>query len=395
MLYEEKANDQEFDVLCQDVASAVSMHPEFVSLLQLVGRQEHVSAVINSCGLRLVWDKILEKVDLSHIVKVIGGGRIADGLVVTAAVKAALVDHLRDLHGMYVWAFEDSPLDLEMLSRADQAIVIVGEEQTRSKNMDGALSDAILNGGLRARQTLLPSHAPPRLDSTRVPLIQLTAPNFLSSILHRRPSQHTVPQLIHATEKKAAKLLMTPMRDAKLAGPALREAHRRIGWYLATEFLADVIGIEEYPIGHVQGHPTSDYRLLHEERITIVALMRGGEPMALRVNDALPLAMFVHASRPEEILLHHLQRQLTLVLVDSVVNSGKTVALFLQHVRNLHACIRIVIIAGVVQEKSPFVQALKHHAKVSLVALRRSENKFTGSGNTDTGNRLFNTTRLL
>lgn len=399
LLYEETANDQEFDVLCQDVASAVSMHPEFVSLLQLVGRQEHVGAVIVSCGLRLVWDKILEKEGLSHTVKVIGGGRIADGLVVTAAVKAALVDHLRDLHGMYVWAFGDSPLDLEMLSKADQAIVIVGEEQTRSKTMDGALSNAIHNGGLRARQTLLPSHAPPRLDSTTIPLLQLTAPNFLDSILCRRRSQHTGLQLLHATEKKAAKLLMTPMRDAKLAGPALREAHRRVGWYLATEFLADVIGIEEYPIGHVQGHPTTGYRLLHEERITIVALMRGGEPMALGVNDALPLAMFVHASRPEDILLHHLQRQLTLVLVDSVVNNGKTVAHFLQHVRNLHACIRIVIIAGVVQAQSitegPFAQAFNRHAKVSLIALRLSENKFTGSGNTDTGNRLFNTTHLL
>lgn len=397
LLYEEAANDQEFDALCQDVASAVSMHPEFVSLLQLVGRQEHVGAVIVSCGLRLVWDKILDREGLSNTVKVIGGGRIADGFVVTAAVKAALVDRLRDLYGMYVWAFGDSPLDLGMLNKADQAIVIVGEEHTRSKKMDAALANAIHYGGLRARQTLLPSHASPRLDAIRLPLIQLTAPDFLNSILCRR-SQHAGRQVLQATEKNATKLLMTPMRDAKLAGPVLREAHRRVGWYLATELLADVIGIEEYPIAHVQGHPTSGYRLLHEERITIVALMRGGEAMAFGVNDALPLAMFVHASRPEDIMLHHVQGQLTVVLVDSVVNSGKTAAQFLQHVRNLHAFIRIVIVAGVVQAQSitegPFAQALNHHAKVSLVALRLSDNKFTGKGNTDTGNRLFNTTRL-
>lgn len=397
LLYEEAANDQEFDALCQDVASAVSMHPEFVNLLQLVGRQEHVGAVIVSCGLRLVWEKILEREGLSNTVKVIGGGRIADGFVVTAAVKAALVDRLRDLYGVYVWAFGDSTLDLAMLNKADQAIVIVGEERTRSKKMDAALSNAIHYGGLRARQILLPSHASPRLDTITLPLIQLNAPEFLNSILCRRP-QRAGQQVLHATEKNAAKLLMTPMRDAKLAGPVLREAHRRVGWYLATELLADVIGIEEYQIAHVQGHPTSGYRLLHEERITIVALMRGGEAMAFGVNDALPLAMFVHASRPEDIMLHHLQGQLTIVLVDSVVNSGKTVAQFLQHVRNLHAFIRIVIIAGVVQAQSitegPLAQALNRHAKVSLVALRLSENKFTGRGNTDTGNRLFNTTRL-
>lgn len=397
LLYEETANDQAFDELCQDVASAVSMHPEFVSLLKLVGRQEHVGAVVVSCGLRLVWDEILKKEGLSNTVQVIGGGRIADGFVVTAAVKAALVNRLRDVYGMYVWAFGDSPLDLGMLHKADQAIVIVGEEQTRSKTMDAALSRAFYNDGLRARQTLLPSHASPRMDTIRIPLIQLTAPNFLNSILCRR-SQHAGLQFLHATEKNAAKLLMTPMRDAKLAGPVLREAHRRVGWYLATELLPDVIGIEEYSIAHVQGHHTSGYRLLHEEKITIVALMRGGEAMALGLNDALPLAMFVHASRPEDIMLHHLKGQRTIVLVDSVVNSGKTVAQFLQHVRNLQVFIRIVIVAGVVQAQSiadgPFAQELNRHTKVSLVALRSSKNKFTGKGNTDTGNRLFNTTRL-
>ena len=188
------------------------------------------------------------------------------------------------------------------------------------------------------------------------------------------------------------------MRDAKFAGPALREAHRRVGWYLATEFLADVIGIEEYPIPHVQGHHTSGYRLFHEQQTSIVALMRGGEAMALGVNEAFPLAMFIHASRPEDIMLHHLQGQRTVVLVDSVVNSGKTVVQFVQHVRSLHAAIRIVVLAGVAQAQTvsggSLTQALARHAKFSLVALRLSDNKFTGRGTTDTGNRLFNTTHL-
>jgi hypothetical protein len=46
--------------------------------------------------------------------------------------------------------------------------------------------------------------------------------------------------------------------------------------------------------------------------------------MALGVNEAFPYAMFVHAEHPEDIEPHHLQR--TVVLVDSVMNSGKTVA---------------------------------------------------------------------
>jgi uracil phosphoribosyltransferase len=375
----------------------VTMHPEFVSLLQLVAEQEHVGAVIVSCGLRRVWDKVLEREGLSKTVKVIGGGRIADGFIVTAAVKAALVARLRDVHQMYVWAFGDSLLDLEMLSKADQAIVVVGEEQTRSKTMDAALMNAIDNGGLRARQVVLPINASPRLDTTKLPLVQLTEHEFVDSVLCRR-SRHAGIQVLHATGRNAAKLLMTPMRDAKVAGPALRESHRRVGWYLATEFLADMIGIEEYPIMHVQGYHISGYRLSHEQQTSIVALMRGGEAMALGVNEAFPLAMFVHASRPDDIMLHHLQGQLTVVLVDSVVNSGKTVVQFVQHVRNLHATIRIVVIAGVVQtqsiSKGSLVQTLARHVKISLVALRLSDNKFTGRGTTDTGNRLFNTTHL-
>lgn len=60
-----------------------------------------------------------------------------------------------------------------MLREGDEAIVVVGEEQTRSKTMDTVLADAIGNHGLRAHQTLLPSHAPPRLDTARLPIFKI------------------------------------------------------------------------------------------------------------------------------------------------------------------------------------------------------------------------------
>lgn len=79
-------------------------------------------------------------------------------------------------------------------------------------------------------------------------------------------------------------------------------------------------------------------------------------------------------------------------------NSGKTVVQFVQHVRNLHVTIRIVVLTGVAQAQSvseaSLPKALTRHAKLSLVALRLSGNKFTGRGTTDTGNRLFNATHL-
>lgn len=59
--------------------------------------------------------------------------------------------------------------------------------------------------------------------------------------------------------------------------------------------------------------------------------------------------------------------------------------------------VRIILVAGVVQEQ---VLSPEHELgqmireDVALVALRRSENKYTGTKGSDTGNRLFNTTYL-
>ncbi|OJD26205.1 hypothetical protein ACJ73_02423 [Blastomyces percursus] len=395
--YEEIVGDQEFDDLCEVVASVVAMYPEFVSLLRMVAGKEHVRAVVVTCGLRRVWEKVLEREGLSKMVEVIGGGRISDGFVITGAVKGALVTRLQRVHRKYVWAFGDSPLDLDMLIKADRAIIVVGKENPRSKSMDAALMAAIDKDSLRGCQVVLSCNAPPRLNTNKLPLIQLTEQGFIDSVLCRR-SPHAIPQFIHATDRGAAKLLMTPMRDATNFGPVLREAHRGVGRYLGTEFLTDLIGVEEYPIPHVQGNNTSGYRLVGEQQTLIVALMRGGEPMAVGVNEVFPLAMFLHANCADDITINHLRGRCTVVLVDSVVNSGGTVMQFVEHIRKLHATIRIVVVAGVVQAEfisrgSP-ATALACYPNLNIVALRLSNNKFTGRGSTDTGNRLFNTIHI-
>ncbi|OJD37418.1 uracil phosphoribosyltransferase [Diplodia corticola] len=395
LLNEQATDDKEYEALCQDVASEVTMYPEMVSLLQSVSQQEHVGVCLVSCGLRRVWDIVLEREGFSDTVRVIAGGRIADGLVVTPAVKAAMVVRLRNVHRMYVWAFGDSPLDLEMLKEADQAVVVVGDKSSRSKSMDVALSVAINQGGLQARQVLLPNSVSPRLDPATLPVAEVTEAGLISSILRRR---HAFSVFL-ATDKNAAKLLATRMRDSSVAGPALREAHRRAGAYLATEYLSSVIGVEERGISHVLGHISKGYQLRHEAETTIVAAMRAGEPMASGVNEVIPLAMFVHASGPESIEAHHLQGQHQVLLVDAVINTGKTILELVRAIRKLNPDIRIIIVAGIVQAEcispdTPFYKTLADCGSISIVALRSSDTKFTGSGGTDTGNRLFNTTHL-
>ncbi|KAJ7265019.1 uracil phosphoribosyltransferase-domain-containing protein [Mycena rebaudengoi] len=389
----EAVDEGKFDNYCEQAASAVTIHPEILSLLK-EATERRVGAVIITCGVRLIWEKILHVAGLSQTVKVIGGGRIQDQLVITGRMKRELVARLKSVHQVCVCAFGDSSLDLPMLKEAEKAIVVVGEEHTRSRSMDTALLDAIVNDGLQANQWLLPSNATPRLDTDLLPLLKIDGSNFIDSVVRL----FGLRRVLHATEEYAAKLLMTPMRDARISGPELQEAHGRVGWYLATTFLPKLVGLEEVPIPHVQGNQTTGHRLRHEKKTAIVALMRGGEPMALGVYKALPLAMFVHAKKPEELNNEHLEGRETVLLVDSVVNSGKSVEEFVQHIRALDSTVRIVVIAGVIQAQSLsdgiLGDILARDDNVGFVSLRLSDNKYTGKGTTDTGNRLFNTTHL-
>lgn len=392
LLYNDLGDEKTFDALCSTVASQVTVRPEFIKLLQRIAKGPHVGAIVVTCGLRLVWQKVLKYLGLSDIVRVVGSGPELSGCVVTPSIKADVVKCLQEFHNMYVWAFGDSPLDLPMLKQADQALVIVGEQQKRSKSMEAKLKHAIDHCGLQARQVLLSGNTSPLLDKSKLPIVQLTDLGFMQALKYDIQAKD-------ATMRTAAKLLTTPTRDATMSGPALREAHRNVGRYLATEFLSDLLGVQETQIHHVQGGSTSGYRLFDESSTTIIALMRGGEPMAFGVSDVFPLSVFLHAKKPEDIELKQVKRQSTVILVDSVVNNGETVADFVQHLRKLRPTIRIVVVAGVVQADALCQGALLEwglagYGSIDLITLRISQNKYTGRGGTDTGARLFNTTHL-
>ncbi|KAK5108904.1 hypothetical protein LTR62_007706 [Meristemomyces frigidus] len=395
LLYEEATTDSAFEAGCEEIATKISMYDEIQNLLQAVTQHDHVGVVVMTCGLRLVWEKALARAGLSKSVSIIGGGRITDGYVVTPETKANLVARLKDVHGLRVIAFGDSEMDLPMLKRADQAIVVVGDVLTRSKSMDGHLHHAVTEGGLRVHQTLVAGSTVPRLQGflEEPPLIILWKQHTIDSLTERH-----LP-IFHATESTAAKLLQTSMRDAKISGPALQEAHRRAGYFLATAYLTNVIGLEESRVQHVQGTLTTSHRLLNEQRTTMVPLMRGREPMAFGVCEAFPSAMFVHAKRTEDLQAGHSRGQATVILVDSVINTGQSIVEFVERVRELEPDIRIVVVAGVVQADTVKTGSLIRKlackgGNLSVVALRLSANSYKGHKATDTGDRLFNTTEV-
>jgi uracil phosphoribosyltransferase len=304
-------------------------------------------------------------------------------------------------------AMGDSSLDLKMLRKAKEGIVVVGEPSSGS--MKGAVEGALEERKFTAKQVLLPPTARPLLDSKRLPIVSLTGKEFIASLFaFKQPEDGTQSQsftgipsitVIDTTEEPAAKVLTAPTRNNNISGPALRETHRKIGHHLAIQEVTKVIGLETYKIPHVQGGTTPGHRLLHEEQTLIVALMRGGEPMAFGVNDAFPSAMFLHADPPEDIKPEHLKGVITIILVDSVINDGNTIVKFVKAIRRQHATIRIVVVSGVTQrnavkEECLIAQKLTREEAIGLkiVTLRISDNKFKGVGGIDTGNRLFNTT---
>ncbi|KAF5503691.1 hypothetical protein CGCF413_v005563 [Colletotrichum fructicola] len=281
--------EYKFEVLCDGVASRVFIYPDFFALFRTAQENSNVGVVVVSCG-------------------------IPDGNVVTPEVKAAVVSRLQDHHNFYVYAFRDSEMDLPMLKPADEAIAVVGDERFRSKSMDEALLKAITEDDLRAKQMLMPRTSGIRLYSSLLPVLQLDTQQLVAKFT-KTPRYLCV---FHAAKKVAANLLMTPTRDAYVAGPSLCAAHHKISRYLPIEFLADALGVEEYPIAHVQGHMTAGHRLLSEESTAIIVLMRGGEPMALGVSEVFARAMLLHAKQAEEIHGKALAGKKTVIMVDSV-----------------------------------------------------------------------------
>lgn len=261
---------KDLEEIYNTVAEGVTLYPEFLSLslLRRVKQHEHMMAVVVICWLRRLWEIVIEKLpeDLGKNIKVIGNGGISKKLIITAESKEDAVNRLRGSpHNLYVVAFGDSLLDVPMLLAADKGVVVVGEELDRSKSMEDAVSNAIDQRPLHnLYQTLIPPTFAPRLDTTLLPVINLLDPTdpFILTLFSDRPLPS---KLLHATDRPSAKLMTTPTRDTTISGPTLRKAHRRIGWYLATEFIISLIGLEEYLIPHVQEYTTTSNCLLHEK----------------------------------------------------------------------------------------------------------------------------------
>lgn len=213
-------------------------------------------------------------------------------------------------------------------------------------------------------------------------------------------------QLIHATNHPASRMLIGPCRNKDIHDLRLQQAHRRVDYYLAQDLLPKATGLEKYDIITEENKRSKAYRIRNEDKTVIVSCMRAGDPVAQGVFEALPSAVYIHAHEPEHLEKRKPKKAVmeakTVLLCDVVVNNGTTMLEFIQCVwEKLNKTARIVMMAGVVHAKATrdddsagLTVGLEGYRDVSLVALRQSENKYQGQGKTDTGARLFNTTKV-
>jgi phosphoserine phosphatase len=142
LLCEDAADDAAYETLCKQAASDIHMYPEMVKFINTIAKVNHVGVLVLTCGHLRIWEKVMEEAQVSKRVRLIGAGRLSPrNIVVTPKTKGDIVQHLRITCGLDVWAFGDGPSDILMFRAADEAILVVGSQQSRSARMDQLLEE--------------------------------------------------------------------------------------------------------------------------------------------------------------------------------------------------------------------------------------------------------------
>lgn len=200
--------------------------------------------------------------------------------------------------------------------------------------------------------------------------------------------------LRHFTDVPACRLLADRTRRSDLDTRDYSEAYAELGRFLAYQVVQQ-FELEEYQIQHCEG-PRPGVRIRDEGRIGIVCLMRAGLYLAHGCRAVLrrsPLHLFSperdKGLNPKELEELAGSRLDTLILVDSVVNTGKTIRPIFAQAKAI-GIKKVIVMAGV----APVTQGTsiaEDHPDVAFYFARLSHNSYVGKGGTDTGNRLFGT----
>ena len=194
-------------------------------------------------------------------------------------------------------------------------------------------------------------------------------------------------KLYDFTNKKSFIILGTESRKADISSFELCEIHKELGKLLGYQIIenCELIEIE---INHVQGRKIG-FELKDKKNIFIFALMKSGLYIAEGLRSVFKESSLFLVNNEIPNLDNIDLSEKTLFIADSVINTGKSIERTIESIFKKHYRFkRVIVVASVVQEES--IEILKDK-DIELYAVRISKNKYIGKGNTDTGNRLYNT----
>ncbi|MCA9684923.1 MAG: hypothetical protein KC457_22260 [Myxococcales bacterium] len=192
------------------------------------------------------------------------------------------------------------------------------------------------------------------------------------------------------SENPVVQLLVNETRRAEVKGPALAEAHRRVGAALALVAARRAI-VESVEIRHVTG-PAQGMALAASAAPLCLALMRAGLFMAEGLWASLPGAALVPWDGHEASLATLPIADRPVIVVDAVINTGRSVDRALELV--LARGPAWVTVAALVANADGLAGRLQRWPSVEFAIARISAHSYVGKGGTDTGARLFGTTNF-
>ncbi len=190
------------------------------------------------------------------------------------------------------------------------------------------------------------------------------------------------------SDENIFKLLSTESRKANLTPSKLANVHIKLGELLSYKLLDEFI-LDEVDIQHVEGIKKGK-GLPNKEIFLLLVLMRGGLYVAEGFKDIFDgkySVEFINGTCDYLIEKYDLI-QYNIVVIDSVINTGKSILNILNKINNLNPK-RIFIVSLVMQENS--LKVFEDFKNITFYTARISKNFYIGKGHTDTGNRLFGT----
>ena len=196
------------------------------------------------------------------------------------------------------------------------------------------------------------------------------------------------------TERHIVRLLATETRRTDTTPYQLSMSHVNLGRFLGGELVED-LPLTERSIQHPQGIRTG-WKIENELDITLLPLMRAGLYTAEGIRECFPNSRIIHVSPQRGIGLSESELQeigsidgQRFVLIDSVVNTGKSIEPVIEQLSKSNAT--WIAVAALVTPEPTAKRLEIEYPNIHFYFARTSKNQYVGKGKTDTGNRLFGT----